>query len=231
MTKASFEARAYLLYPLQHGSNMIGRAEDGHAMPGKRSENTMKPSLPIAFTLIALAGAGVAFAATGGNADPANPPASMEKHEFSPADRAAFLDARIAALHAGLTLTPEQEKLWPPVETALRTAGKSAIERMQKFKSEPENVNLIDRLRERGENAVAHGQSLQAIANAAAPLYATLSEDQKHRLPVLMHAFKPHFHHFAMMDGGREGWWQHGDWKEHEGFAPHGGDQSGPQEH
>jgi zinc resistance-associated protein len=27
-------------------------------------------------------------------------------------DRAAFLDARLAALHAGLKLTPDQEKSW-----------------------------------------------------------------------------------------------------------------------
>src|ERR1700751_1278626 len=32
-------------------------------------------------------------------------------------DAAAFTDARIAALKAGLKLTPEQEKNWPAVET------------------------------------------------------------------------------------------------------------------
>ncbi len=35
-------------------------------------------------------------------------------------DIAAFGDARIAALHAGLKLTAEQEKNWPAVEGALR---------------------------------------------------------------------------------------------------------------
>ena len=40
------------------------------------------------------------------------------------ADIAAFGDARIAALHAGLKLTAEQEKLWPPVEAALRDLAK-----------------------------------------------------------------------------------------------------------
>ena len=37
---------------------------------------------------------------------------------MNPEDRAAFADARIAAVHAGLKLTPDQEKLWPPVEAA-----------------------------------------------------------------------------------------------------------------
>jgi len=143
---------------------------------------------------------------------------------FTPADRAAFFDARVAALHAGLKLTPEQEKLWPAVETAVRTAAKNALDRHQKFQSEPRPESLIDRLRQRGENAVARGEILQAIANAAAPLYATLSEDQKHRLPVLLHGLKPHFfnRHFAMMDGGHEhlGSRHGGGPDELEGFAP-----------
>ncbi|HUI19499.1 MAG TPA: Spy/CpxP family protein refolding chaperone [Methylocella sp.] len=191
----------------------------------------MKPSLPIALTMIALVGSGVAFTTFAGSADPVTPPAPTQQHEFSPADRAAFLDARIAALHAGLTLTPEQEKLWPVLETALRTAGKSALERMQKFKSEPETTSLVDRLRERGENAVARGQSLEAIANAAAPLYATLSDEQKHRLPVLMHGLRPHFHRFAFLDGGHQGGWRHEGWGGHEGFAPQDGTRSGPKDH
>src|SRR3954447_9958556 len=37
-------------------------------------------------------------------------------------DRAAFADAGIAALKAGLRLTPDQEKNWTAFETALRDA-------------------------------------------------------------------------------------------------------------
>src|ERR1700730_18995801 len=42
------------------------------------------------------------------------------RQQFGAEDRAAFLDARIAALHAGLRLTPEQEKTWPVFEQAYR---------------------------------------------------------------------------------------------------------------
>jgi zinc resistance-associated protein len=197
----------------------------------------MKPGLPFALTMIALVGSGIAFAVSNGHAgqpphaeqSPANVPAGTEKHVFSPADRAAFLAARIAALHAGLTLSPEQEKLWPAVETAVRNAANNAMARRQKFKDAPEPASLIDRLRRRGENAVARGQNLEAIADAAAPLYATLSDDQKHRLPVLMHGLRPHHRHFAMMDNDQEHWgWRHGR-GEQEGFAPQDGDRSGPQ--
>jgi zinc resistance-associated protein len=193
----------------------------------------MKPGLPFALTMIALVGSGVALAAFNGHAEqsPGNIPAGTEKHVFSPADRAAFLDAGIAALHAGLKLSPEQEKLWPAVETSLRTAGNNAMARRQKLKDAPVPASLVDRLRRRGENAVARGQNLEAIADAAAPLYATLSEDQKHRLPVLMHGLRPHFfhRHFAMMDDGQEFWWRRGGWDKPEGFAPEGGENSGPR--
>ena len=197
----------------------------------------MKSGLPFALTMIALVGSGIVLAVSNGHAG--QPPVSVpagtektEKHVFSPADRAAFLDARIAALHAGLTLSPEQEKLWPAVETAVRNAAKSAMDRHQKFKDAPAPASLIDRLRRRGESAVARGQNLEAIADAAAPLYATLNEDQKHRLPVLMHGLRPHFshRHFAMMGDDQErGGWRHGQGKP-DGFAPEEGGRSGPSE-
>jgi len=196
----------------------------------------MKPGLPFALTMIALVGSGIVLAASNGHAGqppaPVNVPAGTEKQVFSPADRAAFLDARIAALHAGLTLSPEQEKLWPAVETAVRTAANNAMARRQKFKDAPAPASLVDRLRRRGENAVARGQNLEAIADAAAPLYATLSEDQKHRLPVLMHGMMPHFfqRHFAMMDDGHEFWWRRGGWDKPESITPEDGDRSGPKE-
>ncbi|MGB6495218.1 MAG: hypothetical protein WBF00_16970, partial [Methylocella sp.] len=114
----------------------------------------------------------------------------------------------------------------------VRTAAKSAMDRHQKFKDAPAPASLVDRLRRRGENAVARGQNLEAIASAAAPLYATMSEDQKHRLPVLMHGLRPHFfhRHFAMMGYGQEHWGRRGGWDEPAGFAPEDGDHSGPME-
>ncbi|MCI0465846.1 MAG: Spy/CpxP family protein refolding chaperone [Beijerinckiaceae bacterium] len=193
----------------------------------------MKPGLPIALTFAAMISSAAALTAWSGRADPAPAPARGEKPVFSEADRAAFLDARIAALHAGLKLTPEQEKLWPAVETALRDAGKSAMERFQKFKNEPAAADLVERLRRQGQNAVARGQSLEAIANAAAPLYAALSADQKHRLPVLMRGLRPHFllSRFAMMEGAGKHWgWRRGHFDEAEGFGADGGGPAGSKD-
>src|SRR6202012_3384433 len=48
---------------------------------------------------------------------------------MSPEDRAAMADAKIAAVHAGLKLTADQEKLWPPVEGAVRELVKIRLDR------------------------------------------------------------------------------------------------------
>ena len=44
-------------------------------------------------------------------------------HRPSAADVSAFADARIAALKAGLELTPDQAKNWPPFEQAIRASA------------------------------------------------------------------------------------------------------------
>src|ERR1700709_1780556 len=50
-------------------------------------------------------------------------------HRMSSEDRAAFTDARIAAVKAGLKLAPDQEKLWPSLESAIRDYAKLRIDR------------------------------------------------------------------------------------------------------
>ena len=49
-------------------------------------------------------------------------------------DRAALVDARIAALRTGLRLTPDQEKNWPAVETAIRDLAKQRGEVRQRMR-------------------------------------------------------------------------------------------------
>ena len=41
-----------------------------------------------------------------------------------------MLDASLAGLKAGLKLTPDQEKLWPPFEAAVRDATKLRMDQM-----------------------------------------------------------------------------------------------------
>ncbi len=161
----------------------------------------MKKSLPL--LLIALLSSSLSFAALSARAEqpppggPAAPPPGMEKHgpphpRFSAADRAAFFEAHLAGLHAGLQLTPEQEKMWPPVEAALRAGAKSAADRAEKAHNEPPPTNAIAWLRKLSEEDMAKSETLKALADAAAPLYQSLTEEQKHRLPFLLHGIRPH---------------------------------------
>ncbi|MFK4509522.1 Spy/CpxP family protein refolding chaperone [Bradyrhizobium daqingense] len=109
---------------------------------------------------------------------------------INPEDRAAFVDARIAAVHAGLKLNADQEKLWPPVEAAVRDFAKLRIDRANaRMNAGPGDANKPDdpiaRLRQRAEDMGASSAALKKIADAADPLYKTLDEGQKRRLAVL----------------------------------------------
>src|SRR5580693_5880051 len=63
----------------------------------------------------------------------------MQHMRMSPEDRAAFADARIAAVHAGLKLSADQEKLWPPVESAVRDFAKLRIDRANARMNAPQD--------------------------------------------------------------------------------------------
>jgi hypothetical protein len=56
-------------------------------------------------------------------------------HRFSAQDIAAFADARIVALKAGLQLKAEQETNWPALETALRDAAKARVARIEETRN------------------------------------------------------------------------------------------------
>ncbi|HXH46292.1 MAG TPA: Spy/CpxP family protein refolding chaperone [Bradyrhizobium sp.] len=132
---------------------------------------------------------------------------------MNPEDRAAFVDARIAAVHAGLKLNADQEKLWPPVESAVREFAKLRIDRANarmnagagdrwrdgdtsRDAGRPEDP--IARLRQRAEDMGASSAALKKIADAADPLYKTLDEGQKRRLAVLTR-------HRGPFGGGEDG--------------------------
>src|ERR1700704_6900606 len=70
---------------------------------------------------------------------------------------AGFADARIAAVHAGLKLSADQEKLGPPVETAVKEFAKLRIDRANARMNAPRDGDAqkpddpVARLRERAE--------------------------------------------------------------------------------
>ena len=105
---------------------------------------------------------------------------------LSAEDRAAFAEARIAAVHAGLRLTADQEKLWPPVETAMRDLASLRRERMAKRGERTRrDEDAPAALRAMADDATARGAALGKLADASGPLYATLDADQKRRATIL----------------------------------------------
>jgi zinc resistance-associated protein len=131
----------------------------------------------------------------------------QHEHHWRPsqADLNAFTDARVAALKAGLELTPEQEKNWPSVEQAIRDMAKARQERAAEHRREREQhrpVDLIQRLRDRADAMTKNADNLKKLADAAQPLYQSLTDDQKHRLVFLVRDLRFGHRHF-------------GGWREH----------------
>jgi hypothetical protein len=158
----------------------------------------------------------------------------FEHMRMNPEDRAALADARIAAVHAGLKLTPDQEKLWPPLETAVRDFAKMRIDRANaRMAANPDDQDAetqddpVARLRQRADNMAASAAALKKIADAADPLYKTLDEGQKRRLKILTHMER-------RFDGGGGGGWRHREFDrdrdgDHDGQRHDHGDHGGSE--
>jgi zinc resistance-associated protein len=118
-----------------------------------------------------------------------------EQRTLSADDMRAFAEARIAALHAGLALKPDQEKNWAALEQALRARAKERIDRMQARADGQQQLvtDPIERLRRASEAATRRGAMLKQIADAAAPLYQSLDDGQKNRFGMLAR-FGHHYH-------------------------------------
>jgi LTXXQ motif family protein len=184
----------------------------------------MKKVLLAGVAALAIAGSTVVYAQ--------HRPWLHEHMRLSPEDRAAFTDARIAAVHAGLKLTPDQEKLWPPVEAAVRDFAKLRLDRAnarmkasEDSKDAQKSDDPVARLRERADNMATSATALTKIADAADPLYKTLDDGQKRRLKILTHMERRSggegWRHRAFERGmGRDG-----------GARGHGDDRDGGGDH
>ena len=146
----------------------------------------------------------------GGSFAIADDSTQRQQHDrFSPEDRAAFLDARIAALKAGLALNAEQEKNWPPLESAMRDLAKQRAERFAAWREqrtggedEDAEVSPIDRLTRASERLSARAADFGKLAAAAKPLYDSLDDSQKRRFAVL---FRSRVGHGQWRHSHREG--------------------------
>ena len=153
------------------------------------------------------AGTAALMLIAGASAFAQQPPAGEDfarRAQFGPEDRAAFLDARVAALHAGLRLTPEQETAWPAFEQAYRdlaaTRGNGAVGSRSERPSDP-----VQRAQRSADALSARSAAIKRYADAMAPLFQSLDDNQKRRFGILSRIGRPRFHHFAFWRGGDRG--------------------------
>jgi zinc resistance-associated protein len=150
----------------------------------------MKKTIAAGTIALTLAGAGYALA----QQQTLSP--DMRGARPTAEDVTAMTDARIAALKAGLKLTPEQEKNWPAVETAIRDLAKTRADRFAEFHERREarrnggdaqaRPDFVDRLRRGADAMSTRAAGLKKFADAAEPLYKSLDEGQKRRFAMLV---------------------------------------------
>jgi hypothetical protein len=147
---------------------------------------------------------------------------SEHRHHRSPEDMAAFTDARIAALKAGLELTPDQAKNWPAFEQALRDMAQLRIQRMQAREAAKQHDQQptapFDRMGRRADNLAKVSAVLKRIADTGSPLYQSLNDAQKARFKKLARILRPH-HHQHMHASNQTG---HHGWREGRGYGRDG---------
>ena len=105
-------------------------------------------------------------------------------------DMRAFADARLAALRAGLELTPDQEKNWPAYEQAAKEFAKLRLDRLNaaitaRRSGQVPSTDPSDRMHRRAAAMTEAGAALKKLADATDPLYKGLDDSQKHRFAML----------------------------------------------
>ena len=103
----------------------------------------------------------------------------------SQADLSALTDARVGIVKAALQLTPDQEKYWPPVESAIRARAQTHYARIAAVSerlNRQGDVDPIELFRARADALAERAAGLKKLVDAWEPLYRSLMPDQKQRM-------------------------------------------------
>ena len=88
------------------------------------------------------------------------------------------IDAQLKSMKAGLRLSADQDALWGPFEAVVKEGAKARVVALQKEQSD--SLSPMDRNLAKAER-IAQGQAtIETMVDAAKPLYASLSAEQKH---------------------------------------------------
>jgi LTXXQ motif family protein len=200
-------------------------------------EENMWKSVVAATAALAIAGSSIVYAQQRFGEDGYGDGSRFQHrhHHMSAEDRAAFVDARIAALKAGLELTPDQAKNWPAFEQALREMAKLRAERRaarearELGQTQAPNAPL-DKLAERADNMAKASAVLKQIAETGKPLYMSLNDAQKERFQKLARMLRPHHHHMhgRFEERGQE---RGQGWRDGQGYGRGDGERAGRSWH
>jgi hypothetical protein len=161
---------------------------------------------------------------------------------MSPETRSRLDDGRLAMAKAALRLTPDQEKLWEPVEAQVRDAfkaretrradwAKKREERRAERGDKHKRGDLAARFEKMSQRLAQRSERMKAFSSAFSPFYASLTDEQKDVLRPLMRDLSPRFAGHGRHHGPR---WTSGGWgpdggPRHRGHHRwHGGDRGGP---
>jgi hypothetical protein len=124
-------------------------------------------------------------------------PSAAAPERLNLADRNTLTDLRIDLVKAALQLTPDQQKYWPAIESAIRARAEDRKARLAKIaetvgKRADEssfevmrNRDPIAFLQRRSEALAQRSADLDKLAEAWQPLYKTLSPEQRQRMAAL----------------------------------------------
>jgi len=127
----------------------------------------------------------------------AQTPSATTPERLNLADRNTLTDMRIDLVKAALQLTPDQQKYWPAIESAIRARAEDRKARLAKIaetvgkrvdESPVEimrNRDPIAFLQRRAEALAQRSADLDKLAEAWQPLYKTLSPEQRQRMAAL----------------------------------------------
>jgi hypothetical protein len=122
-------------------------------------------------------------------------PATPER--LNATDRNTLTDMRVDLVKAALQLTPEQEKLWPPVESVIRANAEDRRARIAKIqetvgvRSDQSRMDVMRNrdpiafLQRRSQALAQRSADLDKLAEAWQPLYNTLTQEQRQRMAAL----------------------------------------------
>ena len=95
------------------------------------------------------------------------------------------ISANTARIKAELRLTPEQEKNWTGFASAVTDIGKSNADRKIAWRDERAQqkgqIDIIGQMRLQAKSMGERSVDRKTLADAAAPLYASLDDQQKQR--------------------------------------------------